>query len=93
MRIKFHSYKIKSIKIRTKDSNKYLTKYLTVLFVRTISESFSNIARSVNLKPAFTIPNTLKKYITTGKDILETASHHVVYRISCNVIVMHTLAR
>ena len=34
-----------------------------------------------------TIPNknTLKKYITTGKDILETASHHdVVYRISCN---------
>jgi len=31
------------------------------------------------------IPNTLKKYITTRKDILETASHHdVVYRISCN---------
>jgi len=30
------------------------------------------------------IPNTLKKYITTEKDILETAAHHDVYRISCN---------
>jgi len=37
MRIKFHSYKIKSIKIRTKDSNKYLI----VPFVRIIFESFS----------------------------------------------------
>ena len=44
MRIKFHSYKIKSTKIRTKDSNKYLT----VPFLRIISESFSNIlVRSV----------------------------------------------
>ena len=42
MSIKFYFYKIKSTKIRTKDSNKYLT----VSFVRTISESFSNIARS-----------------------------------------------
>ena len=29
--------------------------YLTVSFVRTISEFFSNIARSVNLKPAIRI--------------------------------------
>ena len=29
------------------------------------------------------IPNTLNKYVTIGKDIPETASHHdVVYRIS-----------
>ena len=85
MSIKFYFYKIKSTKIRTKVSNKYLT----VSFIRTsefvrISESFSNITRSINLKPAFTILNSLKKYITTGKDILETALHDVVYRISCN---------
>jgi len=43
MRIKFHSYKIKSTKIQTKDSNKYLT----VPFVRTISKSFSNIEMSI----------------------------------------------
>lgn len=65
MRIKFHSNKTN--KITTNQVREY-NKYLTVPFVRTISESFSNIAKSVNLKPAFTIPNTLKKYITTGKD-------------------------
>jgi len=62
-----NSILIRSTKIRTKDSNKYLT----VPFVRTISESFSNLARNVNLK-SFMISNTLKKYITTGKDIFET---------------------
>jgi len=61
-------------------------KYLTVSFVRTISESFSNIARSVNLKPAFIILNTLKKYITTRKNTLEKeySAHYDVYKISCH---------
>jgi len=48
-------------------------------------EFFSNITKSVNLKPAFTNPNILKKYITTGKDIFEITAHHdVVYKISCH---------
>ncbi|KYN37533.1 hypothetical protein ALC56_08095 [Trachymyrmex septentrionalis] len=73
MRIKIHFNKI--IKKQVREYNK------------TISESFSNIAKSVNLKPAFTIPNTLKKYITTGKDTLERTvlvHHNVIYKNSCH---------
>jgi len=58
--------------------------YFTVPHIYTISESFSPIAKKFNFNIFFNIPNTLKKYIKTGKDSLDTMSRQdVVYKINC----------
>ena len=69
MRIKFHSYNRKITKNQARD----YYKYLTVPFVRTISESFSNIEMSIQKCQfkTFMISNILKKYIT-GKNTLDS---------------------
>lgn len=58
--------------------------YFTVPYIKAISQSLTPITKNLSL--AFSIANTLKKYITTGKDILQLelmSRNDIVYRINC----------
>jgi len=61
-------------------------KYFTVPYVQHTSNSFKSISKKFNLPIAFTIPNTLNRFIKTGNDRLDGPSScvcDVVYKINC----------
>jgi len=52
-------------------------------YLQHTSDSFKSISKKFSL-PIVTIPNTLNRFIKTGKDILEgPSSCDVVYKINC----------
>jgi len=58
--------------------------YFTVPFINHISSLFKSISLKLGCPMAFTIPNTLKIFIKTGKDKIESSNRSgVVYRIDC----------
>lgn len=63
-RLKYHDHKLKS----KREHNNINNRFFTVPYVKTISESFVPIASNINRKTAFSIPNTLKRFIKMGKD-------------------------
>lgn len=66
-----------------------INKYFIIPYVKSISESFTPIATKLNLKTVYTIPNTLKKFISHGKDKLDPMSYQdIVYKISHVTIAM-----
>ena len=59
-------------------------KYFTISYVKAVSESFRSIALKMNSKLAYSIPNTLNKYVRRSKDQLDVLSNQgVVYKIFC----------
>jgi len=59
-------------------------KYFTIPYVKSISESFLSLIMKFHCKLAFTIPNTLKGFIRTGKDQLDKfLNQNTIYKISC----------
>jgi len=65
-----HTHRNKNIKIKNR--------FFSIPYVKTISELFFPVAVGINKKIAFTIANTLKKYITRGKNKLDHMSHQKV---------------
>jgi len=72
-----------------KNETKMLTRMIlqlegfTVLYMKGISESFRNITKKDDFNLAYTITNSLQKYIKTGKDKLNPVSCcGVVYKIN-----------
>jgi len=58
--------------------------YFTIPYVRSISESFLPIVKKYGLDIAFTVPNTLNRFIKRGKDIIESPlQNDCVYKIEC----------
>ncbi len=84
IRLKFHIYNKKPVShdvSQVKDNKKIFT----VPYVKSISERFLPITAKFNCKLAYTIPNTLEKFIKRGKDDLDLLHNHdVVYKISCD---------
>jgi len=53
-------------------------------YVKMVSESFRFIALKMNSKLAYSIPNTLNKYVKRDKDQLDVLSNQgVIYKIFC----------
>ncbi|KYQ50966.1 hypothetical protein ALC60_09904, partial [Trachymyrmex zeteki] len=60
-------------------------KFFTIPCVNSVSKRFTPIANMCHCKLAFSIPNTLKKFIGKGKDQLDhLCNQNVVYKISCD---------
>jgi len=60
-------------------------KFFTAPYMKGISESFINIIKKYDFNLAYTINNSLQKYIKTGKDKLNPDSCcDVVYKINCH---------
>jgi len=59
--------------------------FFTIPYIKSISESFLPIARKYGFDIAYTIPNTLSRYIIRGKDRIDSMSQNdCVYKISCS---------
>jgi len=59
--------------------------YFTIPYVNSVSESFLPVCERFGFRIAYSIHNTLRKFIKRGKDALDLWSHRdVVYKISCN---------
>lgn len=79
--IKFHFYNTNN---SITNKQKIKNKYFTVLYVRSVSESFVPVASTINLKAAFSISKTLNKLIKVVKERLDPLSNQdVIYKISC----------
>jgi len=53
-------------------------------YVRSISESFSPITKKYDFDVAYSVPNTLNKFIRRGTDKIDSMSQKdCVYKISC----------
>jgi len=62
----------------------YDRNYFTIPYVRCVSESFLPIAKKYGFDIAFTVPNTLNRFIKRGKDIIEPLlQNDCVYKIEC----------
>jgi len=60
-------------------------KFFTVPYMKGISESFINITKKYDFNLAYTIKNSLQKYIKTGKDKLNPElCCGIVYKINCH---------
>jgi len=58
--------------------------YFTIPYVRSISESFLPITKKFGFEIAFSISNTLNRFIKRGKDVIEPLlQNDVVYKIEC----------
>jgi len=57
----------------TTSDNTTNKKFFTVPYMKGISESFINITKRYEFNLAYTIKNSLQKYIKTGKDKLNPA--------------------
>jgi len=68
-------------KLRMEDKKNFFT----IPYIKSISESFLPIARKYGFDIAYTIPNTLSRYIIRGKDKIDSMSQNdCVYKISCS---------
>jgi len=76
------------INVRDKNvssDNTSTRKFFTIPYMKGIFESFINITKKYDFNLAYTIKNSLKKYIKTGKDNLNPDSCcGVVYKINCH---------
>ncbi|KYQ59927.1 hypothetical protein ALC60_01023 [Trachymyrmex zeteki] len=78
-RIKFHINKSGTVEKKIKE------KFFTIPYVSSVSERFAPIANRCHCKLAFSIPNSLNKFIKKGKDQLDPlCNQNVVYKISCD---------
>jgi len=58
--------------------------FFTIPYVRSISESFLPLAKKYGYDIAYSVPNTLNRFIKRGKDKIEpTMQNDVVYKINC----------
>jgi len=81
-RIKTLTYKEKGSK--DKRSNKNITSFFTIPYVKSISESFLPITTKFGFNISYSIPNTLHSFIKRGKDkINSTSQRDCVYKIKC----------
>jgi len=63
----------------------YKKNFFTIPYIKSISETFLPIARKYRFDIAYTIPNTLSRYIIRGKDKIDSMSQNdCVYKISCS---------
>jgi len=71
----------------TKNTNTLQIKeknFFTIPYVKSVSESFLPITKKYGWNIAFSVPNTLNKYIKRYKDKIELKSQkEVVYKINC----------
>jgi len=62
--------------------------FFTIPYVKFISESFLPIVKKFGFNIAYSIPNTLNKFVKRGKDKIDSKSHNeIVYKINysnCN---------
>jgi len=62
---------------------------ILVSYMKTVSKSFFPVATGINKEIVFTIPNTLKKYITQGKDnlnyMLQEVYSNIMSRLQRNI--------
>jgi len=59
--------------------------FFTIPYVRSISESFLPIVKKYGFDIAFSVPNTLNRFIKRGKDTIEPMSQNdCVYKIECS---------
>jgi len=59
--------------------------FFTIPYIKSISESFLPIAKKYGFDIAYTIPNTLSRYIIRGKDKIDSmAQNDCVYKINCS---------
>ncbi|KYN18660.1 hypothetical protein ALC57_09019 [Trachymyrmex cornetzi] len=80
-RLKYHSHNLR----QEKTLPLTVDKFFTIPYIKPVSESFIFVASYVHKKVAYTIPNTLNKFIGRGKDKLSKLSQQgVVYKISCH---------
>jgi len=69
---------------KDKQSNKNIKNFFTVPYVKSISESFRPITIKFGFNIAYSIPNTLHKFIKRGKDKINlTSQSECVYKIKC----------
>jgi len=63
-----------------------LKEYFCVFYISTVSESFAPLASKYSFNIAYSIPNTLRRYIKYGKDSLDptVTRQDIVYKISCH---------
>jgi len=58
--------------------------FFTIPYIKSVSESFRPIANKYGFNIAYSVPNTLNKYVKRGKDIIDPKSHSaIVYKINC----------
>jgi len=58
--------------------------FFTIPYVKSISESFLPIVKKFGFNIAYSVPNTLNKFVKRGKDKIDPKSHNeVVYKIDC----------
>lgn len=80
-RLKYLFYKPKNNVINDISNKK---KRFVVPYINSVSEKFSTMSKNINSQIAYSIPNTLKNFIRTGKDTLDKMSAcDVVYKINC----------
>jgi len=59
--------------------------FFTIPYVRSISESFLPITKKYGFDIAYSVSNTLNRFIKRGKDKIDpTSKNDVVYKISCS---------
>jgi len=75
---------IRDIK-NTNDSQQITEKkFFTIPYIKSISESFLPIIKKYGLNIAYSVPNTLNKYVKRYKDKIDLKSQNeVVYKIDC----------
>jgi len=84
-RIKMLANKIvRDIKINDQLSQIKQNNFFTIPYVKSISESFLPIVNKHGFDIAYSVPNTLNKFIRKGKDRIDSKSQNdVVYKINC----------
>jgi len=66
-------------------TNKDKIPFFTIPYVKSISESFLPITKKYGFNVAFSIPNTLNRFIKRGKDKINLmAQNECVYKIKCS---------
>jgi len=59
--------------------------FFIIPYVRSISESFLSITKKYRFDIAYSVPNTLNKFIKRGKDKIDSKSQNdCVYKINCS---------
>jgi len=79
MNRRLHNVKKKSEVLETTQKN-----FFTIPYLKSISESFLPVIKKHGYEIAFSVPNTLNKFIKRGKDTIDRMSQNdCVYRIDC----------
>jgi len=74
----------KKEKVQGSQEFKNKKNFFTIPYVRSISESFLPLAKKYGYEIAYSVPNTLNRFIKRGKDKIEPAMQNgVVYKINC----------